>query len=64
MEHPTSVERLNELTGMVEETTTGGNMTLTSDDAGDIYAWLSWIDTLRTINPVDRDYQAGIAWGD
>lgn len=52
------------LTGLVEEMTTGGNMTLEPDDAGDIYAWLFWIGTLCTPNPTDRDYESGRPWGD
>ena len=42
MNLPTSIERLQELTGLVEEMTTGGDTTLTLEQAADIYAWLCW----------------------
>ena len=64
MDHPTSVIRLERLTEMLEEMTTGGDMSLDSDPAGDIYGWLIWINALRTLKPEDRDYQSGKPWGD
>jgi len=39
---PTTGERLDQLIGLLEEMTTGGEMTLDCDEAADIYAWLLW----------------------
>ncbi len=40
---PTTDERLTELIGIFEEGTTGGAMPLSTDDIGDVYAWLQWV---------------------
>lgn len=39
---PTSLERLAELTGLLEEMTTGGSTELTIEQASDIHDWLEW----------------------
>jgi len=40
---PTSLERLNEIMGIMEVMTTDGDTSqLKSDDIGDIYTWLLW----------------------
>jgi len=43
IDKPTSEARLAELVGIFEEGTTGGTLPLSSDDIGDTYAWLQWV---------------------